>query len=315
MFFTAISLASRNGHNDIKFLLINKGADPKYIEKTEILSYLHNRNFGLFIIGLFLTLEILFDIGLHYLFLFQLSGLAYITCIEYYEIQYNETHNDENDNIKEIDLKYTLYSYINLISFIFYNFILTNILYYIFGFIVYIPKVILYFYNFNYFLKFIESKKDMIIEFSQNIKNSENNINKNVFNIFNTENFIKIIIFNNYIIINICYEFNIYIFKLLFEIVNNNIKLINTKIVNISVYNKIKDILYLYSGIAFFKNDINQEKQIFQQEIIKLNIPQIINTEYNENLDNQHDNIKLNNSNLDNMLNIKNINITTDNHF
>jgi hypothetical protein len=272
-----------------------------YIEKLDISSYLQNRNIGLFIIGLFLTLEILFGIGLHYLLLFQMSGLAYITCIEYYEIQYNEIDNNENDNIKEIDLKYTIFSYINLISFIFYNFILTNILYYIFGFIIYIPKVLLYFYNFNYFLTFMESKKDMIIEFSQNIKNPKNNI----------ENFLKIIILNNHILLNICYDFNIFLFKLLFEIINNNIKFVNNIMVNVSVYNKIKDILYLYSGIGFLQNDINHEKQTFQQEIIKLDIPQIINTDVIENIEN----IKSYNSNLDNILNIKKIDITSNNHF
>jgi hypothetical protein len=272
----------------------------EHIEKIDILLYLNNKYFGLFILLLLFNLELFFGTGLDIILTLQLYGLSYITCIEYYE-----------NNTKNIDLNITLVNYINFISFMFYKFILTNILYYIFGFIVYIPKVILYFYNFKKFVTYLECKKDFIVEFSQNIKNTKNTFELVNLNINNVDNFMKIVILNNFILLNICYYFNFFIFNLIFETINNYSELIINKCNLIIFYEKVKKYVYLYSGIAFWSNDI-----------LKIDIPQNISiTEtdivvINDTIQND-ENITSNNLDnvIDNMLNINKIDITTDTHF
>ena len=160
---------------------------------------------GLSLFSLFIFLELFFDNIIQYLFILQICGLSYVSCIEYYI-----------SNTKVIDFKPTLKCYINIIIVKTYDLILTQILYYVVGFVIYIM--------------YLESKKDIVMEFSQNINNTNNVLNYN-YDYF--ENFIRMIKINNKFTFNLFYNFNLSFFKLLLHTVINNINKFDKKDIEI----------------------------------------------------------------------------------
>ena len=174
---------------------------------------------GLSLFSLFIFLELFFDNIIQYLFILQICGLSYVSCIEYYI-----------SNTKVIDFKPTLKCYINIIIVKTYDLILTQILYYVFGFVIYIARIFLYVYNFNTYIMYLESKKDIVMEFSQNINNTNNVLNYN-YDYF--ENFIRMIKINNKFTFNLFYNFNLSFFKLLLHTVINNINKFDKKDIEI----------------------------------------------------------------------------------